>query len=112
MAFCSESVARTSGPTDERLFHCCPTGLSVRCSVGLPPAPTTPPAAAAAVAAAAAAAGSGACGAAARPAVPPCAACGGADTPLDQLLGTSLWDLCVTEEVGGAVAPAVDAAHA
>jgi len=41
MAFCSASVARTSGPTDERLFGCCPTGHSVRRSVGLPPAPTT-----------------------------------------------------------------------
>jgi len=40
MAFCSASVARTSGPTDERLFGCCPTGDSVRRSVGLPPAPT------------------------------------------------------------------------
>jgi len=40
MTFCSASVARTSGPTDERLFGCCPTGHSVRRSVGLPPAPT------------------------------------------------------------------------
>ena len=39
-AFFSTSVALTSGATDEGLFVCCPTGHSVRRSVGLPPTPT------------------------------------------------------------------------